>query len=67
MNRTPTPPEFRIPLRELVSLKREIRAAEEAWKSPPCQECGAMTEDEASEKCRCSGDRDDCHGCSLWP
>jgi hypothetical protein len=34
---------------------------------PPCQECGAMTEEEAEEKCICSGDKDNCHGCELWP
>jgi len=60
------PPDMRIPLRELVSLKREHVAAQEAWKRPPCQECGAMTPEEAEDKCRCSCDKDDCHGCSLW-
>lgn len=34
---------------------------------PPCQECGAMTPEEAATKCHCGGDKDDCHGCHLWP
>lgn len=33
---------------------------------PPCDECGAMTRQEASDKCICAGDKDDCHGCRLW-
>lgn len=32
-----------------------------------CQECGAKTKEEAETKCICSGDKDDCHGCKLWP
>lgn len=32
-----------------------------------CAECGANTPDEAAEKCRCSGDKDHCHGCDVWP
>lgn len=34
---------------------------------PPCQECGAMTQEEAETMCICSGDKDHCHGCDLWP
>jgi septum formation topological specificity factor MinE len=34
---------------------------------PPCLECGAMTAKEAETKCICGGDKDDCHGCELWP
>lgn len=34
---------------------------------PPCGECGAMTKEEAEEKCICGGDKDSCHGCHLWP
>lgn len=67
MTRCPTPPEFRVPLRELVALKREIDRHDEAIKAPPCVECGAMTAEEAGTRCRCAGDKDDCHGCSLWP
>lgn len=33
---------------------------------PPCDECGAMTSEEAETKCNCAGDKDDCHGCKLW-
>jgi len=49
----------------------ELDAAIEDWhtryQQPPCQECGAMTPEEAEAKCRCSGDKDHCHGCDLWP
>lgn len=41
--------------------------AEERYGSPPCMECGAKTEEEAGRMCRCAGDKDDCHGCRLWP
>ncbi len=34
---------------------------------PPCLECGAVTLLEANDKCLCGGDKDDCHGCELWP
>lgn len=34
---------------------------------PPCLECGATTQKEAETKCICSGDKDNCHGCDLWP
>lgn len=61
------PAELRIPLRELVAGKAEVRRIEEAMKSPPCVECGAMTADEAGTRCCCAGDKDDCHGCRLWP
>ncbi|MES2877555.1 MAG: hypothetical protein V4713_03965 [Pseudomonadota bacterium] len=33
----------------------------------PCVECGAMTQKEAETKCICAGDKDNCHGCELWP
>ena len=67
MKTYPTPPELRIPLRELVALQADIRRHDEARKAPPCMECGAMTAEQAGEMCRCSGDKDDCHGCALWP
>jgi hypothetical protein len=40
-----------------------------AWllSQPPCSECGAMTPEEAETLCICSGDKDHCHGCDLWP
>lgn len=34
---------------------------------PPCRECGAMTPEQAETMCLCAGDKDNCHGCSLWP
>jgi hypothetical protein len=58
---------------ELVTAMtpEELDAAIEDWhtryQQPPCQECGAMTPEEAEAKCRCSGDKDHCHGCDLWP
>lgn len=42
-------------------------AAAEAYSKPPCQECGAMTPEEAETRCHCGGDKDDCHGTKLWP
>ena len=45
----------------------EALADAEAYSKPPCQECGAMTLEEAQERCICSGDKDDCHGTKLWP
>lgn len=46
-----------------------IAAEAFAWLSgqPPCQECGAMTPQEAETRCVCGGDKDHCHGCDLWP
>lgn len=32
-----------------------------------CHECGASTQQEAETKCKCSGDKDHCHGCDVWP
>lgn len=48
-------------------LAAELAAAAELYKNPPCQECGAMTPEEAETKCLCAGDRDHCHGGELWP
>jgi hypothetical protein len=39
----------------------------DAWKLPPCSECGAKTALEAETMCICAGDKDDCHGTSIWP
>lgn len=49
------------------ALAAELEAENARWKEPPCLECGAMTPEEAETKCRCSGDKDHCHGCELWP
>lgn len=32
-----------------------------------CRECGAVSVDEAEIKCLCSGDKEHCHGCDIWP
>lgn len=61
------PPELRVPLRELVALKIEFARDVERRKVPPCLECGAQTPAQAETMCRCGGDKDDCHGVSLWP
>jgi len=63
----PNPDTPLIPLRVLVAWRAEHLRAEARYKVPPCLECGAMTEDEAGTKCRCAGDKDDCHGAHLWP
>lgn len=33
----------------------------------PCCECGATSEEQARTMCICNGEKDDCHGCELWP
>jgi len=52
---------------ENFKISAEIEADIEKYKRPPCQECGAMTPEEAETRCNCGGDKDDCHGCHLWP
>lgn len=39
----------------------------DAMKYPPCKECGAMTEDEATSRCMGRAAGDGCHGTDLWP
>ena len=58
---------FRVPLRELVAMKIECDRHAERSKVPPCMECGAETPEQAETMCNCGGDKDDCHGCRLWP
>ena len=41
--------------------------AVDRWEAPPCIECGAVDAKDAETKCICAGDKDDCHGCHLWP
>lgn len=36
------------------------------WEQPPCQQCGAMTSEEAATKCLGAAAGDDCHGNHLW-
>lgn len=50
-----------------IACKPCAEALHEVWSNPPCRECGAMTAQEAETKCHCGGDKDDCHGCQLWP
>lgn len=52
---------------EAIKMAAGIAAADERAKNPPCMECGARTAKEAETMCHCSGDKDDCHGCQLWP
>lgn len=50
-----------------VTCKPCAEALHTAWSKPPCQQCGAMTPDEATSRCmgaRCEGA---CHGTELWP
>jgi len=50
-----------------AEIEAEIAEAEARYREPPCMECGAMTPEEAETRCICGGDKDDCHGCHLWP
>lgn len=52
---------------EAAKLAAEIAEADARYEVPPCLECGATSPEDAQGKCVCSGDKDDCHGCSLWP
>lgn len=38
-----------------------------AWSQPPCQQCGAMTADEALSRCMGARAEGGCHGNDLWP
>jgi hypothetical protein len=46
---------------------RPCAEARHAWEQPPCQQCGAMTADEAAAMCLGAAAGDDCHGNHLWP
>lgn len=48
--------------RQRIARQDERDAMSE--KPAPCQQCGAMTEQEADYKCKRPGD---CHGSVLWP
>lgn len=48
-------------------LAAMIAADNARRKQALCMECGANNPKEAETMCRCSGDKDDCHGCELWP
>lgn len=45
----------------------EIKLDDYRYNHPPCLDCGARTRKEANKLCHCGGDKDDCHGCHLWP
>lgn len=45
----------------------ECFAVRQAWSKPPCQQCGAMTQDEATSRCMGRAAGDGCHGTELWP
>ena len=38
-----------------------------AWGKPPCQQCGAMTADDALSRCMGARAEGGCHGNDLWP
>jgi hypothetical protein len=67
----PSPAALDLIKRLAASLPGDHPLADEIWyylrQFPPCQECGAMTPQEAKTRCLCAGDKDDCHGCDLWP
>ena len=46
---------------------RPCAEARHAYSKPPCQQCGAMTEDEATSRCMGQAAGDGCHGTDLWP
>jgi hypothetical protein len=46
---------------------RACAEARHAYSKPPCQQCGAMTEDEATSRCMGRAAGDGCHGTDLWP
>lgn len=50
-----------------ADLRRTINEMDARREVPPCLDCGAVSADDARGKCICGGDRDDCHGCYLWP
>ena len=50
-----------------IEFADDMAAAEARYAVPPCLECGAVSAEEAETKCICGGDKDDCHGCHLWP
>tara|TARA_R110002020_G_scaffold461823_4_gene681003 strand:+ start:3625 stop:3891 length:267 start_codon:yes stop_codon:yes gene_type:complete len=56
-----------IELREKLDIAINELNSIEMLSTAPCIECGAMNEKEAEKLCNCSGDKDDCHGCQLWP
>ena len=53
---------------EIAEARAALHPATEPDRSkPPCLECGAATPEEAEKMCICAGDKDNCHGCELWP
>ena len=60
-----TPPEYRVPLRDIVAAMVSQRAAEERERRPPCVKCGAETPQQAEKMCQ--PEDCDCPGCRLWP
>jgi len=59
------PPEYRVPLSELVATMVSLRNAEERERRPPCVKCGAETPEQAETMCQ--PEDCDCPGCRLWP
>ena len=45
----------------------ELAAELARYAKPPCQQCGAMTDEEAATKCLGAAAGDECHGNHLWP
>jgi hypothetical protein len=59
-----TKPYDNLERREMARMDAESRAR---LSVPPCLDCGAQNAAEAETMCHCAGDKDDCHGCHLWP
>lgn len=52
-------------VQDIGDLNAEMAAFKVRYAVPPCLECGAVTLEEAQNKCNSNGH--DCHGCCLWP
>ena len=50
-----------------VTCRACAEALHYAWSKPPCQQCGAMTADEALSRCMGARAEGGCHGNELWP
>lgn len=48
-------------------LAAQIAVDSARYEQAPCLDCGAQNAAEAETMCHCAGDKDDCHGCHLWP
>lgn len=54
-----------VTLAQIALQERRNERIEGEPREPPCMQCGAMTEEEAGQKCLGQA-VDDCHGNRLW-